>query len=350
MDRSKRRELKLAYERRCLQLDQYIVKLQLVLGLILALLIMTMSWANNALLVRSSGATATVSSRPRYLEWNSSTSSFDQVGFEERPEDRGYYASSRGRKSDEWGGRHAIDRKEVTASWHPNRTEWAMGSTEGQDRLVMELMDFKRGGFYIDLAARYWQKGSNTWALDHYLGWKGVCIEPDKNLNVGLLVNRSCAVIINPISKYGGKLVFFNYGIVNQKANHKVANSGSEAGWKTTARLADVLIHLAPRHIDYLSLDIEGLEYEALSTVDFNSFSFSLVSIERPSEKLHALLNKRGYRWLKNSGRNGDMFYISESVKTYKRSMFKFRPNASDYWLGSKHAYLKEPSLMNLFS
>ena len=56
----------------------------------------------------------------------------------------------------------------------------------------------------------------------------------------------------------------------------------------------------APKHIDYLSIDTEGSEYEILSNFDFSQNTFEVITCEHnytPSrERLHLLLTKQGYR------------------------------------------------------
>ena len=35
------------------------------------------------------------------------------------------------------------------------------------------------GGYFIDLAANDWQKDSNTYALEAFDDWNGLCVEPN---------------------------------------------------------------------------------------------------------------------------------------------------------------------------
>ena len=46
-----------------------------------------------------------------------------------------------------------------------------------QDCVVLALLQLKRDGFFVDLAANDGLYMSNTWALERYYGWDGVCIE-----------------------------------------------------------------------------------------------------------------------------------------------------------------------------
>ena len=57
-----------------------------------------------------------------------------------------------------------------------------------------------------------------------------------------------------------------------------------------------------------LSLDVEGFEYEILSTFPFNEYQFGCMGIERPPEQLTLLLEKNGYQIIARAGE--DTFYV----------------------------------------
>jgi len=46
-----------------------------------------------------------------------------------------------------------------------------------QDQAVMRLLKYPRNGFFIDLASNNATALSNTYAMDRYYGWTGLCIE-----------------------------------------------------------------------------------------------------------------------------------------------------------------------------
>ena len=67
-----------------------------------------------------------------------------------------------------------------------------------------------------------------------------------------------------------------------------------------TISLIDMLRkHHAPRHIDYLSIDTEGSEYEILKTFDFRAYTFSVITCEHNftanRDKIRRLLCENGY-------------------------------------------------------
>ena len=197
--------------------------------------------------------------------------------------------------------------------------EYQYPATEGQDLLVLKLLSMgsagtglgmsakgtgrnnkqqRVGGFYIDVGARYWHRGSNTFALDYFHGWSGICIEPDSHFYRGLAINRTCAVVCdNPVDEWDGKSKQFSYFLGGYKRD------GNDNNKKITVSLNTVLSKLGKRMhmppvIDYLSVDIEGWEYIALKGIDFNAHVFRIISIERPTEDLHKLLSSKGYWWL----------------------------------------------------
>jgi hypothetical protein len=68
----------------------------------------------------------------------------------------------------------------------------------------------------------------------------------------------------------------------------------------STISLNDLLSkHNAPKHIDYLSIDTEGSEFEILNSFDFSSHSFGVVTVEHNftpvRQKIFELLSGHGY-------------------------------------------------------
>ena len=49
-----------------------------------------------------------------------------------------------------------------------------------QQATVLQILDYKPNGFFIDLAANAWEHLSNTYALERYYNWSGICIEPNQ--------------------------------------------------------------------------------------------------------------------------------------------------------------------------
>lgn len=62
-----------------------------------------------------------------------------------------------------------------------------------------------------------------------------------------------------------------------------------------------------PAVVDYLSLDIEGAEYEVMRNFPFDSYKIKLLTVERPNAQLKSLLREQGYVFVTSSyNRHGD--------------------------------------------
>jgi hypothetical protein len=80
-----------------------------------------------------------------------------------------------------------------------------------QDIMVYKIFEDKFGGFYVDLAANKFDHLSNTYGLDIFNGWKGICIEPNPYLRKDLLKYRKCSLYVNPVSNTAGGFHKFRF-------------------------------------------------------------------------------------------------------------------------------------------
>jgi hypothetical protein len=67
-------------------------------------------------------------------------------------------------------------------------------SQHGQDVAVAKFFNFKRDGFFVDLAANDAVWASNTFSLEQNFGWKGICIEANPQYWYRLSF-RNCHVV-----------------------------------------------------------------------------------------------------------------------------------------------------------
>ena len=104
-------------------------------------------------------------------------------------------------------------------------------------------------------------------------------------------------------------------------------------------RLSSAGTFKVPTRIDYLSLDIEGAEYQAMRSFPFHTYEFSVVSIERPARPLRELLVKMGYFYLCSPGFlfGEDMFFhksLPMAAKIHKLHQVRHRLSfCAGFWL-----------------
>lgn len=177
-----------------------------------------------------------------------------------------------------------------------------------------------RDGIYIELGANDGLFSSNTYHLQKQLNWKGILIEPALDLYFKCKRNRgNCNLVLNyacvPFS-YKEKFVTMIYSgamTTTDDLQNEIENPGNHAKsggkfipnydkliWFATEgkTLNKILIEANVKdEIDFLSLDVEGVEIEVLKGIDFKKYSFKYMLIEsRDIEKLNLFLSQKNYK------------------------------------------------------
>lgn len=129
-----------------------------------------------------------------------------------------------------------------------------------QEKFVLDLLEDKKGGYYVELGAFHSKNGSNTNILENKFDWKGVSFEIKEELRKEFNENRS-----NPCM---GDALDFNYISYFQEKDF-------------------------PKQIDYLQVDIDsgykkngrpdGSAYTSLHgllAVPLNSYRFTVITFE----------------------------------------------------------------------
>ena len=191
-------------------------------------------------------------------------------------------------------------------------------SQAGQDLWVMrDVFGYRTGGYFVEIGAAEGTELSNTFALERYLQWNGVCIEPDPAAFERLRHNRRCRCLNICLDAQKGEVDFtigegFYGGIVAPDTDNSSADRGNIRVAATTfAELIDE--QDIPRTIDYLSIDVEGAEDRVMATFPFRTHRFLAATIERPSPELRRTLSSHGYCLVAELP-NLDCFYLHPDV------------------------------------
>ena len=83
-------------------------------------------------------------------------------------------------------------------------------SQAGQDKWVVEKTNSKNNGYFLDIGAYDGINYSNTLYFEKYLGWNGICIEPDLKTYGYLIKNRSCICENIAVNNFKGKVPFIS--------------------------------------------------------------------------------------------------------------------------------------------
>ena len=84
-----------------------------------------------------------------------------------------------------------------------------------------------RGGYYVDIGANDGVKISNTFALDHYFGWRGLCSDPFPHG----MENRSCTVAAAAIWDKPGETIIFDHTSGDDGVLSKIESLTSGREW-----------------------------------------------------------------------------------------------------------------------
>ena len=186
----------------------------------------------------------------------------------------------------------------------------------GQDKWVLfTVFPGRTDGFFVDVGSGDGITHSNTFTLERR-GWTGICIDPFPTR----MEQRTCRIFEEVVYGERGKRVAFHMagevgGIAESLDTWKREAEKAPAVEFTTVTLGDILDRAqAPRFIEFMSLDIEGAELEALRALPFDKYRFGAMAIEhnyegRKRNDIQALLEGQGYRrvrtWMQ------DDFYVA---------------------------------------
>ena len=179
-----------------------------------------------------------------------------------------------------------------------------------QDLFVLSELNFKKKGYFVEFGATNGFDISNSYLLETKFDWNGIVAEPAKKWHNELKKNRKVNIETNCVWSETGKELDFNEVSETELSTINKFSSGDEhehirkSGKKykvNTISLNDLLHkYMAPKLIDYLSIDTEGSEYEILKNFDFKNYKFKVITCEHNynenREKIYKLLSENGYK------------------------------------------------------
>ena len=164
--------------------------------------------------------------------------------------------------------------------------------TIGQDLWVLERLNGKRNGVFIEAGAHDGIFASNTVRLERDFGWTGVLIEPNPRLAAECRRARKSLVIEAALSANGGSEAAFidvdNVGCLEEYLDSDMHGEYRRqmSQDKFVVRLLDlneivrVTLDAGAKELDYLSLDVEGAEFDVLRTFNFSGCAPKLMTVE----------------------------------------------------------------------
>lgn len=189
-------------------------------------------------------------------------------------------------------------------------------SQMGEDRILQMIFPNKNNGFYVDVGAYHPKRYSNTY-LFYLKGWQGINI--DTTPGSMKLFNTLRPRDINLEIAIASKATEVRYNLFNEpalntfskdmlKRNSTLDHKVIETKNMQTQTLHQVFGKHLPKkqRIDFLSIDVEGLDYDVLISNNWEKFRPQVVliedvnfSLEKPqNSKIYTFLRKKRYALL----------------------------------------------------
>lgn len=201
---------------------------------------------------------------------------------------------------------------------------------EGEDKILEKYFgEHNNLGFFIDVGANHPQKFSNTFKL-YLKGWRGINI--DANPGTKKIFDKLRPRDINieaGISKIPGQLDYhiFEHSLFNTFDRDTALAHSKEFGVKInevikleTKPLGAVLdsLNMDLSKIDFLSVDVEGLDLEVLQSNNWTKYKPEVILIEALNTDLENIQDNAIVKYLHNL--NYKLF-----AKTYNTLFFSNR-------------------------
>lgn len=170
-------------------------------------------------------------------------------------------------------------------------------SQANQDIWVLELFKNYENKNYVDVGAMDGKTFSNTYPLEKYFGWSGICIEANKHSFESLKICRDSININCAVTDYVGTCKINGNG----PSCYVSENGDYEIECNTLENILDSVN--CPKTINYLSIDIEGYEYNALKDFNFSKYFIQVITLEhnlyiegnKNKDRLFELLSNNGF-------------------------------------------------------
>jgi len=182
-------------------------------------------------------------------------------------------------------------------------------SQEGEDMILSRLFGQKTDGFYVDIGAHHPKRFSNTFIF-YKRGWRGINIDAmPESMNLFYQQRPKDINLEIPISKQQQFLTYFQFNesalntfdekLALSRENHTTYELIAKQQIKAYP-LKDILQnHLKhDQNIDFMSIDVEGLDLQVLESNDWECFHPSVVLVEILNSSLDSISNDPIYKFL----------------------------------------------------
>ena len=184
-------------------------------------------------------------------------------------------------------------------------------SQEGEDLILSRLFGDRMDGFYIDVGAHHPKRFSNTYYF-YLRGWRGINIDPmPGSMQIFNKLRKRDINLEIPIFNERKKLKYFqfNESALNGFSASLSAERNGKQGFKIInvieiegVPLKELLLEHMPvdiNTIDFMSIDVEGCDFEVLQSNDWITYRPKVLLVELINSTLNRLEDEPIFHYLK---------------------------------------------------
>lgn len=195
-----------------------------------------------------------------------------------------------------------------------------------------------KNGFYVDVGAHDGVSFNNTLYFEKNNNWSGINIEPIKKVFDNLVINRPNNINLNcAVCNNDGETEFLcNTGYTEMLSGikdnfdvrhlYRIQNENIHMGSTTevikvnTKKLETIFDENNVSHINYLSIDVEGSEFEVIKSINFDKVFIDVIGFENnyidTSIPIIEYLYNKGFIFINKTAL--DIFMINKMSIFYK--------------------------------
>lgn len=197
-----------------------------------------------------------------------------------------------------------------------------------------------KNGFFMDIGAHDGVSLNNTLYFERQNDWTGVNVEPIKTVYDKLVINRASSTNLNcAVSDIDGTAQFYcNTGYTEMlsglKGNYderhfqRLTRENRENNTETqvidveTKRIDTICDMYNIKHIHYLSIDVEGAEFNVIKSINFDKVFIDVIEFENNyddvSQPIISYLESKNFVIIH---KNLDIFMINKLSEFYTKNL-----------------------------
>ena len=185
-----------------------------------------------------------------------------------------------------------------------------------EELVIRDFFNDRKGGFFVDVGCHLPKKDSTTYYLERHLNWTGIGIDAMAHFAKGWADSRPNSTFVHAaISDKDGEILELHIAGPFVSLDVSVIELWGLTAAKTiqveTSTLDTLLTEQGIKTIDFMSIDIEGVDLAALKGLDLTRFRPELIGIETlHHDEVIAILDANDYEWI-------EKYYKVDKINLY---------------------------------